>query len=81
MDKVVKIGTVEMYESEAQEIYEAGKYILTYSKVYTVDYSTAQKRFYGRVVLNQGGARRGRHYIMTAKELNRLFGKMIFIED
>jgi hypothetical protein len=80
MDNIVKIGRVELFEHEAREIYEAGKYILTYSKVYAVDYSAAQKRFYGRVVINQGGARRGRYHIMTAKEINHLFGKSILIE-
>ena len=80
MDNIVKIGRVELWEHEAREIYEAGKYILTYSKVYAVDYSAAQKKFYGRVVLNQGGARRGRYHIMTAKELNHLYGHTIFNE-
>lgn len=78
--EIVKIGRVELFEHEAREIYEAGKYILTYSKVYAVDYSAAQKKFYGRVVLNQGGARRGRYHIMTAKELNHLYGHTIFNE-
>ena len=78
---IVKIGNVEMYESEARELYENNKYILTYSKVYAVDYSIAQQKFYGRIVFNQGGAKRGHHHIMSAKEINHLFGKTVLLES
>lgn len=83
MDKqIIKIGSVELYEDEVQKLYEEKKYIATYSGVYQIFYSNAQKRFYGlKIIEEKGIARRGRFYIMTAKEINKVLKKKILIEE
>ena len=74
--EIMKIGPVELTREEAEQIYTAGKYIVTYSKIYSVKFSPAQNRFYGSIVYaGKGGmTRRGRHYIFPAEEVNRLVG-------
>lgn len=81
-EEIIKIGNVELYESEVQKLYEEKKYIVTYSGVYQIFYSNAQKRFYGHKVLNQKGiAARGRFYTMNAESINHVLGEKILIEE
>lgn len=73
--KIVKIGTVELTEEEAYKMYEEGKYIVTYSKIYQLFYSAAQKRVYGQQIYSQKGlARRGRFYSMDGETVNHILG-------
>lgn len=81
-ERIVKIGNVELYESEVQKLYEEKKYIATYSGVYQILYSNAQKKFYGlKIIEEKGIARRGRFYVMTPKEINKVLGKKVLIEE
>lgn len=81
MNNIVKIGTVEMTEDEAWEIYENDKYIVTYSKIYQVFYSQAQKCLYGHVIYRSKGlSKRGRYHVFDGKYINELVGEKIVIE-
>ena len=76
---VIKIGNVELTENDAENLYTSGKkYLVTYSKIYEMKYSPAQKRYYGSVICTAGTgsnyARRGRFYAYTAKDVNWLLG-------
>ena len=78
---IVKIGNVELTTAEAARLYIEDKYIVTFSKVYSIEYSMAQKRYYGRVVYAYPGmAKRGRFHALTAKEVNHLIGHPLLIE-
>lgn len=80
--EIIKIGGVELYESEVQKLYEQNKYIVTYGGVYQIFYSTAQKRFYGQKVINQNGiAAKGRFYTMDAKTINHILGEKFLNEE
>lgn len=81
-NEIIKIGNVELYETEVQKLYEEKKYIVTYSGVYQIFYSNSQKQFYGQKVINQKGiARRGRFYTMKADAINHVLGEKILIEE
>jgi len=72
---IVNIGNVELTESKVSKLYYDHKYIVTYSKIYTIEYSNAQKRFYGRAIYSHRGmAKRGRFHALTASEVNHLLG-------
>ena len=58
------------------------KYIVNYSGVYAIHYSTAQKQYYSRKVIDcKGMAKRGRFYIMTAETVNHIIGKKVLNEE
>ena len=79
--EIVKIGNVELLESEAACYYQESKYIVTYSKIYQIKYSAAQARYYGSLIYTKstrggvGFAGRGRFYVMDAVEVNQIVGK------
>lgn len=79
--EIFKIGPVELTEEEVQEFYAEKKYICTYSAIYQIMYSQAQKRFYGSKLFSMGLAGRGSFYALTAKEINRHFQKDLLNED
>lgn len=75
----VRIGAVELAEEEAFKIYEEGKLIVTYSKIYQLFYSRPYGGVYGQPIYSrpmrgQGLAKRGGFYIMDGAEVNRLLG-------
>lgn len=73
--KIIKIGNVELTEQEAQRIYDEGRYIVTYSKIYML--RKAAETFKGRVVYrtSEGGmTRRGRFYAMDNETVHNVFG-------
>ena len=73
MEKIIKIGNVELYESEAMQYYQENKYIVTYSHIYQLFYSAAQKTVYGNSIYHcKGMTKRGRFYVFDGKEVNRL---------
>lgn len=79
--KIVKIGSVELYEDEALRIYNDGKYIVNYSGVWQLHYSNAQQKVYGTKIIDQKGiASRGRFYTMNATTINDILGEKILIE-
>ena len=70
---IVKIGNIELTEAEATRLYEERRYLVTYSKIYELHWSNAQKRVYGSVIYRQPGlAKRGRFHAMTAEAVNHL---------
>lgn len=72
------IGGVELSLKEVEEIYKNGLYIVTYGGVWQVNYSVAQRKYYGHmVVIEKGIASPGRYYTMTGKAINKILGKEI----
>lgn len=71
--KIVRIGSVELTEQEAERLYAEGRYIVTYSTVYKV--IKTGDRIHGKTVHKaKGMTRRGRFYAMTAETLWNVFG-------
>ena len=74
---IVKIGTVELFEEEAEKIYQEQKYIVTSTKIYQVHYSR-NYGYYGSIVYRapkgERMTRRGRFFVFDGKEANRLIG-------
>lgn len=80
--EIVKIGNIEFTREEVERIYKGQKYVCSYSGIFQVFYSQAQKTFYGQKVINyKGYARRGRFYIQSAKEINHVLGQKVLIEN
>lgn len=80
--EIVKIGNVELTKEEAQEIYREGKYICSYTGIFQIHYSQAQKRFYGQKVIDyKGYASKGRFYIHSASQINKVLGQKILREE
>ena len=79
--EIIKIGRVELTEEEVQKLYEEKKYICTSSSIYQINYSQAQKSFYGSKLFSIGLAGRGRYYALTAKEINKKKKKPLLRED
>lgn len=83
----VKIGTVELTETEAEKLYSEGKYIVTYSKVYQLFYSKAMRGVYGQLIYLKptrygvGLVQRGRYIAATAKEVNKILGFPLLNEN
>lgn len=81
--EVVKIGRVELFPEEAQEAYERGLYIVAFRRVYQVNYSAAQRFYYGQQVYYSPAAmpltRRGRNIAISGPEVNRLIGHELLI--
>lgn len=84
---IVKIGPVELYEDEALRLYNEGKYIMTYSKIYQLHFGgKGYPRVYGTVIYNHpcvggiGLARRGRYYKFDAAEVNNVLGFQLIRE-
>ena len=75
---LVKIGSVTLFPEEAEEVYQDGKYIVTGTKIYQVNYSNAQQKYYGQqIYANPKGqrlTRRDRYYVYTAEQVNHLLG-------
>lgn len=74
---IVKIGNVQLTEQEASSIYSAGKYVVTFSRVYQLFYSV-NAGYYGQEVYRcpkgQNMAKRGRFHVMNGNDVNRLIG-------
>ena len=76
-ESIIKIGSAELYESEAERLYEAGKYIVTYSCIYQLQRGgRAYPHVYGLKIYScKGMTRRGRFYALSANEVNDLVGQ------
>lgn len=80
--EIVKIGNVELTKEEAERYYSEGKYICSYTGIFQICYSAAQKQYYGmKVIDHKGYARRGRFYVHSAEQINHVFGKKILREE
>ena len=78
---IVKIGNVELTSQEAFDLYSAEMYIVTYSHIYQLFYSEAQRTVYGQPIYHEKGlAARGRFYTMTGKQINHLL-KMQLVKE
>lgn len=73
---IIRIGTVECLPEEAAAAYERGLYIVAYRRIYQVNYSAAQGRYYGQEVYYSAEplTRRGRFFRMTGEAVNHLIG-------
>lgn len=84
-ERIFKIGTVELLESDARDCYENGKFLVTYSSIFQVCYSAAQRRYYGHKVFSKstrgggGFVKRGRFAALSADECNHLVGANVFL--
>lgn len=76
---MIKIGNVEFTEAEALDY--VGKYLVTFRKVYTIEYSV-NGGIHGREVYYHQGdlslTKRGRYFVKEAGEVNRMIGYQIF---
>ena len=84
--QIVKIGPVELTMDDAEKLYTSGeKYLVTFSKIYQIHFSQAQKTYYGSVVYScaKGAnlAKRGRFHAFTAREVNNLLGYKLLNEE
>lgn len=72
------IGSVKLSLKEVEEIYNNGLYVVTYGGVWQVNYSSAQRQYYGLMVVKEKGiASPGRYYTMTGKAINKILEKDI----
>ena len=76
MENIIRIGTVELYESEAKRLYDERKYIVTYSRIYQLNYGgRPYPHVYGHeIYASRGMTRRGRFFALPGAEVNRLVG-------
>lgn len=82
MENIVKIGNVQLLEKDVEKIYQEGKYICSYTGIFQIFYSQAQKMYYGQKIIDyKGYAKRGRFFIQTAKQINHVLGKKVLIEE
>lgn len=70
---MIKIGTVELTEEEAQRYYDEGRYLVTYSRIYKIIRKNGT--FRGKEVhAAKGMTMRGRFYAMDAATIRDVFG-------
>lgn len=76
-NKVVKIGSVEMYEHEAERCYKEKKLVVAYCSVYEV--VKTKYGYKGKLVYRKkrrphevGLTRRGRYFLSDREYVNRL---------
>lgn len=80
-----KIGNVEFYEQELNELTESGDiYVITFKKIYQIcpaNYKPGFIPYYGKLVFSSPEqlCKRGRYYTMNAKGVNNLLGQEIFV--
>ena len=80
--EIVKIGNVELTKEEAKDIYYEVKYICSYTGIFQINYSQVQKCFYGQKVIDyKGYASKGRFYIHSASQINKVLGRKILREE
>ena len=84
--EIIKIGSVELSPQEAENLYYSGrKYLVTYTRIYQIHYSQAQRRFYGQEISRAkpgcNYARRGRFHAYTAKDVNNLLDFKLLNEE
>lgn len=71
-DNVI-IGKLTLSHSEVLKLYFEHKYIITYSAVYQLFYSNAQRRAYAAEIFRAPNlTRRGTYQAATAAEVNKL---------
>lgn len=79
---MIKIGTVEFTEAEALDY--VGKYLVTFRKVFTIEYSV-NGGIHGREIYYHQGdlplTKRGRYFIKSAAEVNNMIGYKILNSD
>lgn len=74
---MIKIGSIELTETEAEALYTTGKkYLVAYTRIYVIEYSR-NAGYHGRVIYrspNKGEnfTRRGRFFAYTASQVNHL---------
>lgn len=76
---MVKIGSVEFTEAEA--LGYVGKYLVTFRRVYTIEYSVNGGVHGREVYYHQGDlplTKRRRYFIKEAEEVNNMIGYKIF---
>lgn len=75
---MIKIGNLNLPETEVSAYYNRGEYVVTYSRIYQIMYSTAQGQYYGNLIFTKptygGFVKRGTYAAMGAAEVNRLVG-------
>lgn len=77
-----KAGNVELTKTEAEEIYNSKKYVVTSTAIWQPRFSQAQNQIYFTRISNiKGLAKRGRFYKLTANEINQILGQEYLRED
>lgn len=85
-NEIVSIGGVQLLPEEAELAHKRNLYIVTAYKVYAVNYSNAQKQYYGQAVYTEPMkdvrlVQWNRYQVMTAKQVNNLIGVHLLNED
>ena len=76
MNRTVKAGRTELTEAEAMDCYNNNKFVCNYSGIFQPLYSIVNRQVYFHKVIDcKGYARRGRFYIQTAEQINKVLGK------
>lgn len=76
---MIKIGSIELTETEAEALYTTGKkYLVAYTRIYVIEYSK-NAGYHGREVYrltNKGEhfTKRGRFYAYNESSVNHLLG-------
>lgn len=74
---IIKIGNVELTETEAQKFHHEQKYIVAFRRIFSVDYSV-NGGYHGREIYYHRGdlplTKRGRFCTKTATEINKMLG-------
>lgn len=79
MKEACKVGPVELWKEDAEKLLNEGKYILTPSAIYSIQYSPNYDNgnYYGQRIHYKpraGYCRAGRYHALTAKEINDVLG-------
>ena len=85
-NEIIRIGNVQMHFSDALKLYNEKKYICTYSSIYQLStYQANTERGYSikgtQVIYWPKFELRGRWHARTAKEINKIIGTTILIEE
>lgn len=72
---IIRIGNVELTEQEAERLYNADKYIVTYGAIYKLIKTARFPQVHGKAIHKEKGmTRRGRFYAMDAETIQNVFG-------
>ena len=85
MENIIKLAGIEFTKKEVENIYNNNLYIVKYSTIHAVHYSSASQCFYASLIYknpekNMGFSQRGRYYLFSAHNVNYLLGFQLLNE-
>lgn len=77
----MKIGKTEITRGEAERLHESGLFLVDGRGVWQINFSAAQRCYYGQLLIRESGlTRRGKYKIMDAAGVNNLLDTVILID-